>query len=94
MKIPPLKFGQALEVDWADTKSALGWGAHRPALKRRPGYVRSLGYVIEINKEALTISTSIEEGGGSLDDLSIPIGCIRRIEVLPGDWNLLGPEAA
>lgn len=78
MKFPPLELGQAVKITWVDSKSALGWvyGASSP---RKPGYIKSLGYVVQLNKECLTITTSLGERGESIDDLSIPLGCIQDV---------------
>lgn len=86
MKIPKLKLGQAVIIDWADTKSLLGW-TYSPEKKRFPGYIRSLGFVVQSNDECLTITSSFGEKGESLDDLSIPNGCITELEVLD-DFSL------
>ena len=88
MKIPPLEIGQVVAVEWADSKAALGW-SYNLRTERKPGYISSVGYVVQRNKECLTISTSIDaKKGASLDDFSIPVGCIKKIEVIPGDWSL------
>ena len=91
MIIPELKLGQAVTVEWADSKSALGW-SYSPKTKRTPGYIRSLGYVVQSNDECLTITTSLDDRGASIDDFSIPVGALRKVEVLPGDWNYGGPD--
>ena len=93
MIIPELKLGDAVQLDWDDSKSALGW-VYRTRKLRTPGRVRSLGYVVEVNPGCITITTSLDrEVGSSIDDLSIPVGCITRIEQLPETWNVEGPEA-
>lgn len=91
LKIPVLKLGQAVTVDWVDTKSALGW-SYDPNAKRTLARVRSLGYVVQVNNEVLTLTTSLSDGGKSLDDLSLPIGCVTRIVEMSNDWSVNGPE--
>ncbi len=91
MKIPPLKLGDAVAVDWADSKSALGW-SYSPKTKRTPGYIKSLGFVVQLNEECLTITSSLDDRGASIDDFSIPLGCAKEIKVLPGEWSYGGKE--
>lgn len=91
MKKQNLKFGTAVSVDWLDSKAIGGW-SYSPLRVREPGFVRSLGYVIQASKHALTLSTSIDRNGASMDDLSIPWGCISELEALPDDFSRNGPE--
>lgn len=88
MKIPELKLGQVVAVLWADSKSAMGW-QYDPHKKRTPGYIASIGYVVQLNEECLTITTSMDERGASIDDFSLPVGCIQKIEILPNKCDLL-----
>jgi len=81
MKFPPITLGQTIKVVWADSKSALGW-KYDPGLQRKPGYIKTIGYAIQENDECITLSTSLGEHGESLDELSIPVGCIKELEVL------------
>lgn len=93
LTIPALKLGQAVQIDWADSKSLFGW-TYNPNAKRSPGYIRSLGYVVQLNEECITVTTSMDDRGASLDDFSIPTGAIKSIKVLPADWNYIPKEAA
>lgn len=68
----------------------MGW-TYNPRLERKPGYIHSIGFVVQLNKECLTISTSMDGKGASIDDFSIPVGTITKIEVLPAQWSV--PEA-
>jgi hypothetical protein len=88
MEFPPLKLGDVVYIRWADTKSALGW-TYAPAKKRLPGVIISIGYVVKLDDDVLTITTSLGMKGESLDELSIPRGCIDKLEVLPADWSPL-----
>jgi hypothetical protein len=80
-----LKLGQLVALVWADTRSKLGW-SYDPREERLPGYIASIGYVVQTNPECVTITTSMDDKGCSLDDLSIPAGCIRKVEVLEGGF--------
>lgn len=81
MKIPVLKRGQAVIVDWNDAKSLLGW-TYNEKMQRKPGKITSLGIVVQKNREVLTITNSMDYRGASLDDLSIPVGCITGVQLL------------
>jgi len=86
MKIPKLQLGTAIILDWTDSKSAMGW-SYDPKRKRTPGYIRSIGYVVQSNDECVTITTSMDDRGASIDDFSIPVGCIKKLDILE-DFNL------
>lgn len=75
----------AVRFKWTDSKALLGW-TYNPVLQRKPGYIQSLGFVVQLNKECLTISTSMDGKGASIDDFSIPLGCVSEIEILPENY--------
>lgn len=77
-------------MEWHDAKALSGW-TYDPKMKRTPGRINSLGIVVQSNEECLTISTSMDYRGASLDDFSIPVGCIQSITVLT-QKDLRGPE--
>lgn len=87
MNIPALQSGQAVRLEWADSKSALGW-AYNPTRKRTPGRIFSIGYVVQTNDECLTITTSMDPRGASIDDFSIPLGCITNLDILPDEFDV------
>lgn len=91
MNIPTLKLGQAVQIDWEDSKSAMGW-VYNSLRERVPGEISSLGYVVQVNPRCVTITTSLDKQGASIDELSIPLGCIKQLETLPGDWDFGGPK--
>jgi hypothetical protein len=93
LNIPKMELGQAVQFEWSDSKSLLGW-TYGPKMKRTPGRISTLGYFVQSNEECLTVSTTMDFRGASLDDLSVPIGCITRLTVLPGDFKcpLVGKE--
>jgi hypothetical protein len=84
MKIPKLELGQIIRLEWADSKSALGW-TYSPESKRTPGRIFSIGYVVQSNEDCVTITTSMDIRGASLDDFSIPVGCITKLEIIKGN---------
>lgn len=93
MKIPKLTIGQAVSLYWVDCKSQLGW-VYDPNLPRVPGRIRSLGFVVQQNKEVISITTSLDSRGAAIDDLSIPLGCLKEVVILPDEWHLKKKVAA
>ena len=89
MQCLAVKKGQALTIDWLDSKAIGGWNRDN---KPEPGTIRSLGYVVASDEDALMITTSLETSGWHFDALSVPWGCITRVDVLPDDWAREGPD--
>ena len=92
-KLPELTPGMAVRIEWADSKALLGW-TYNPNLQRKPGYIQSLGFVVQMNKECLTLTTSMDGKGSSIDDFSIPLGCITKLLILPSKFGVVSEEAA
>lgn len=93
MNIPKLEAGQVVQLEWADSKSLMGW-AYNPRVKRKPGKISTIGYVVQANDECVTVTTSMDFRGASIDDFSIPNGCITKLAVLDEALKcpLLGKE--
>jgi hypothetical protein len=91
LKLPKLEHGQAVRFEWHDSAARAGW-TYDPHLLRRPGQIVTIGFVVQLTGEALTVTTSMDNKGASLDDFSVPVGCIHKLEELPGDFNLNGPK--
>ena len=89
MQCLEVKKGQALTIDWLDSKALAGWNR---TITTDPATIRSLGYVVASDNEAISITTSFEDSGWHFDALSIPWGCITRIDILPDDWAREGPD--
>jgi hypothetical protein len=92
LKIPKLELGQVVALLWVDINSALGW-CYNPKKPRVLAKIASIGYVVQCNKESLTITTSMDARGATIDDLSIPLGCIRQLEILANCGMLKRKEA-
>ena len=86
-----LKFGTPVSVEWHDSIAREGWH-YDPSVRRLVAKLRSIGYVVQDDKEGLTITTSLGSRQESMDDLTIPKGAIQGIEVLPEEFNYNGPE--
>ena len=87
-----LKQGTAVLIQWDDAKSLLGWSYNHETPPRVPGRIKSLGFLTGTSKECISISHSMDQKSASLDDLSIPIGCITSLEVLPEKFSRDGEK--
>src|SRR6267142_5930927 len=85
-----VKFGSAIQVDWQDSRAFSGW-SYDPKALMTPARIQSLGYVVQSNRDSLVITTSIGNGGQTMDNLSIPWAAVKEIELLPGSGRF-GPE--
>lgn len=81
MNKPDVKPGQLVHIEWVDTKSLLGW-TYEPEVKRTPGYICTTARIVQVNDECVTVTTSMDRQGASLDDLMIPLGAINSFKVI------------
>lgn len=86
-----VRFGQAVILSWNDSRAFDGWH-YDPSAPRTPAGIKSLGFVVQGNKEGLVLTTSVGSYGQTIDDLSIPWGAISELEILPGDYSRGGPS--
>jgi hypothetical protein len=84
-------FGRAVYLEWLDSTSLVGW-QYNPLKPRNAHQIKSLGLVVQDNDNAITITTSLDMRGASVDDLVIPKGAITHLEMLPGEWSLGGMD--
>jgi hypothetical protein len=80
-----------VRIDWADSKSALGW-TYDPKIQRTPGKIFSIGFVVQTNEECITITTSMDHNGASIDDFSIPLGCCLKLAVLGENCGFIAED--
>jgi hypothetical protein len=92
LKKTELMQGTAIILEWDDTKSRLGWSYRHNKTPHEVGHIRSIGYLVDSSKECITITNSMDAKGSSLDDLSIPVGCITNLTVLPDEFGRGKPE--
>lgn len=86
MKVRKLPFGKAVRVQWHDSKSLPGW-RYNTSHHRAVAKIVTQGYVVQTNNEGITVTTSISTEGVSLDDITIPWGCIQYLELLGREWD-------
>ena len=68
-------------IEWADAASARGWATEKAATEEDSGLslVISIGILVAQDKQSVSISTSLDQGGKFVDILSIPRAGISRI---------------
>ena len=78
-KMPP---GTAVSVKWLDSVINFGWS--NPRKNYPPQTISSLGYVVSVGKDMLTLTTAYSSHqGGILSPLSIPWVSITELEEVP-----------
>jgi hypothetical protein len=90
MKAETYLSGQAVRVFWTDSATAPGWRSEPGGALR----IVSLGFVAGCDKEALSITTSMDTDGGMLGPLSIPWECIQQVQEVGEQWNRNAKKAA
>lgn len=86
MRSRRLHFGKAVRVQWNDSKSLPGW-RYNTSSPRQVAKIVTQGYVVQTNKEGITVTTSISTEGVSLDDITIPWGCVVNLTLLGREWD-------
>lgn len=78
-----MKKNTLIEVDWDDIVSDPAWIAEEKTLKRPPVKCKTVGYVINKDKQVLRLSHTIQLCDKPERDVTvIPVGCITRIRRL------------
>ena len=83
--VKDLKRGKAIKVAWEDSSVHHGWQPKE--LKGRTGKIISIGYVTDVQRDCLTLSTSIGDNADSISPLSIPWSAVVDLEVLPDSYD-------
>jgi hypothetical protein len=78
-----LQIGQAVKIHWVDSAVTPGWRPVR-SLDPAPLHVISLGYVVAFNDTAVTISHSISVEKDCIAPITIPNGCVEKVDELQG----------
>ena len=89
LKFPSLN--TAVRVHWLDSTSEPGWHylQEGQALKVQPRRLISLGYLKALSASSITLAHSVapmdsmDLNEGLMDPLSIPVGCITELQVIP-----------
>lgn len=84
-KHPVLHRGTPVFIEWSDSASYGGWRADTFGMET--GQVRSIGYVFGVTDEGIILATSLASAPPTnnlvaLDPVVIPIGAIKRMQVL------------
>lgn len=66
-------------VEWEDSCTTYGW--QKPEADET-SMIRSVGIQVARTDKAITLSTSQSEGGRFVDQISIPMSCVRKFRRL------------
>lgn len=86
MKPKKFKHGTAIRVQWYDSMAFDGWHYNTDAIGDTAKIV-SMGYVVNVKDDCVTITTSMGNRGGSLSPVSIPWKAIAKIDKLGKEWD-------
>ena len=73
--------GQLLKIVWWDSSNLNGW-VYAEDLVAKPKEIKSVGYVVDFNDDAVMITPGTSESGGVITPLTIPTCCIQRYNIL------------
>jgi hypothetical protein len=69
---------QIVLITWVDSATASGW--HYGEVDNELQAIHSIGFILKMDKKAVTISSTVSQGGrGTLDPLTIPYGAILKV---------------
>lgn len=71
-------------VEWEDIVSDSSWMDIREAKHQKPYNCESIGYLIEKNKKNIVLVPNVSYAGLGFGYVSIPIGCIKKINIIKG----------
>ncbi len=74
--LTPLEDSEIVFVEWMDSTTTFGW---REPDADGPSVIVSVGILVHHDESSIVISTSRSSGGRYVDQLSIPLGCVRKI---------------
>ena len=78
-----IQLGDLIEIAWVDSFAEDGWMAAESAATATPvGFCRTAGYVLAINDDWLTITSSWSKMGSVFGFISIPTRAITSTTVL------------
>lgn len=81
MKLPKLKKGDMVVVQWDDTQTEPGWMDESAISKFHPRHSNTIGFFHSADKIEIKLNHSVCEDGDK-DCTTIPIGCITSINKL------------
>lgn len=83
MKKMDVPVGTVVAIKWVDSHTDQGWNRSTLVEKWELQRINTIGYVISSNRDGLKVTTSISNKGFTMDDLSIPWGCIETLKLMP-----------
>ncbi len=79
MKPRNLEKGTFVLFGWVDSSSSFGWMTVEDS---GVPSIQSLGIVVSVSSESLTVSTSLADDGDCIDPLNVPWCAIRNLKVI------------
>jgi hypothetical protein len=76
---------QVVLVTWLDSETDCGWSYGEQKYELMA--IHSVGFLINVTKQALTITSTLSKNGrGKLDTLTIPLGAVLKVtKIKPND---------
>lgn len=80
-----LRRGTPVFIEWDDSASYAGWRGDTAGMKT--GQVKSIGFVFGVNDDGIILTASLAKVPepdiiAGLDNVIIPHGCIKRIQII------------
>ena len=70
-------------VRWYDASSGGGWDSLKAYRERNCPACETMGYLLKVTKDSVTIGQTISNSGNLLDSIAIPRGWITSMERFP-----------
>lgn len=81
MKIPKLKKGDIIVIQWMDTNTDARWNSDKGFSLLKPVSCNTIGFFHSKNKKEIKVNHSTNEQDEK-DGTAIPIGCVTNIHKL------------
>jgi hypothetical protein len=70
-------------LEWVDSvTSVAGWHVPRDIGPLKPSLIIAAGIVVKCDPDAITLTSSLADNGNFISPLTIPWGCIERLDTL------------
>lgn len=86
MKPQEIAHGTAVRIYWYDSSALQGWQYSTQI--GEVGRIVTLGYVVNTKPDVgITLTSSLATDSASIDPLTVPWGCIARLDTLPEEYS-------
>ena len=69
-------------VTWIDITTQNGWQDTEQALKLKPITLQTVGFLLNHDKESLTLVSTVSEEVGTNFVMTLPAGCVKQVKRL------------